>query len=192
MASVEKTYADALFMLCEEEKSDKAEFESVLSQLGLVQTVLSCENDSLKDSDFIKLLGTPTISEEEKLSLVADVFSGKVSPAVYNFLRLLTVNKRVGYFSRISRAFRLLYNEKFGIAEITVTSSKPLDELSPDLRVRIGEKMSAILGKSVSITEKVDSSIIGGVVIDYGNTRYDGSVKTRLAELKKEISSVIA
>ena len=52
--------------------------------------------------------------------------------------------------------------------------------------------MSEVTGKTVSIKEKVDPSIIGGVVIDYGSTRYDGSIRTRLNELKKELGGVIA
>jgi F-type H+-transporting ATPase subunit delta len=139
--------------------------------------------------DFAKLMGTPTISEQEKLSLVEDVFSGKTSGNVYNFLRLLTVNERMGSFPQITRAFKTMYNNRFDIAEITVTSSLPLTD---ELRGKISAKMEKITGKLVSVTEKVDKSIIGGVMIDYGNTRYDGSVKTRLAELKKEISGIIA
>ena len=86
--------------------------------------------------------------------------------------------------------FRALYNEHFRIAEITVTASAPLSE---SVREKIAAKMSEVTGKTVSIKEKVyDPSIIGGVVIDYGSTRYDGSVRTRLNELKKELGGVIA
>ena len=84
---------------------------------------------------------------------------------------------------------RQLYNEHFRIAEITVTASAPLSE---SVREKIAAKMSEVTGKTVSIKEKVDPSIIGGVVIDYGSTRYDGSVRTRLNELKKELGGVIA
>ena len=45
--------------------------------------------------------------------------------------------------------------------------------------------------KTVSINEKVDEKLIGGIVIDYGSKRYDGSVKSRLDALKGELGSVI-
>jgi F-type H+-transporting ATPase subunit delta len=183
MASVEKTYADAFFSLLEEENAPQSEFDAVLSQFNDVQSIIG------DVPDFIKLLDTPTVSDAEKLSLIGDVFSGKASPEVYNFLRLLAVNRRMDWFVQISRAFKLLYNQKFDIAEITVTSAMPL---SDDLREKIVAKMTKITGKTVAIIEKVEKSLIGGVMIDYGNTRYDGTVKTRLSELKKDISGIIA
>jgi len=183
MASVEKTYADALFMLLEEEKTDKTGFDSVLAQLGVVRESID------EVPDFIKLLNTPTISEAEKLELVGKAFAGAESEYVRNFLRLLTVKKRMAYFPRIYKSFRELYNDKFDIADIIVTSSMPL---TPELREKITAKMSQITGKTVSITEKVDKSVIGGVMVDYGNTRLDGTVKTRLEQLKKDMSNIIA
>ncbi|MCL2036850.1 MAG: ATP synthase F1 subunit delta [Oscillospiraceae bacterium] len=182
-SSVEKTYADALFTLLVEESRSKSEFETVLAELNTVSLVMSGL------PDFNKLLNTPTISEGEKLELLDSAFNGRVSEYVRNFLRLLTTNKRMSCFPQINKAFKMLYNEHFGIAEITVTSPFPLEE---EQRVKIIAKMSQITGKSVSLSEKLDKSIIGGIVIDYGNTRYDGSVKTRLNELKKDIAGIIA
>jgi len=183
MASVEKTYADALFMLLEEENADQSAFGTVLEQLGVV-------NQTIADvPDFIKLLNTPTISEGEKLELVKAAFSEKATSHVYDFLRLLTVKKRMAYFSRIYKSFRELYNDKFDIADIVVTSSMPL---TAELREKITAKMAQITGKTVSITEKVDKSVIGGIMVDYGNTRLDGTVKTRLEQLKKDMSNIIA
>ncbi|MCL2633712.1 MAG: ATP synthase F1 subunit delta [Oscillospiraceae bacterium] len=183
-ASIEKTYADALFSLIKEEKGDvKTVFDTTLSELEAVDTVVSGL------PDFVKLLSTPTISEKEKLELVEKAFSGKTSQTVYNFLRVLTVKKRMAYFGKIYRSFRAAYNEEFGIAEITVTTSLPLTD---PLRESITKRMAEITGKNVSIREKVDKSIIGGIVIDYGNTRLDGSIKTRLTDLKKDIANIIA
>jgi len=184
MASVDKTYANALFALLEEEKSDRLTFDTTLSQLNAVRTIMT------DVPDFVKLLSTPTVENEEKLALISETFEGKMSEKVYNFLRLLTVNKRIERFNGICNVFRGLYNEKFNIAEITVTSAMPI---TAEQREKIAAKMAQVTGgESVEITEKVDKSIIGGVMIDYGNTRFDGTVKTRLNELKKEISGVIA
>ena len=183
MASVEKTYADALFSLLEEENAEKSVFDSVVSQLTAVKEVVRTL------PDFVKLMNTPTISDGEKLVLVENTFKDKTSDYVCNFLRLLVLKKRVAYFPQICNAFRILYNERFKIAEITVTSSMPLND---GLREKITQRMSQITGKAVSLTEKVDKSVIGGIVVDYGNTRLDGSIKTRLAELKKDIGDIIA
>lgn len=178
--SVEKTYSDALFTVLDD---NRAAFEEALAALEAVDAVVSAA------PEFLKFLGTPTVSAEEKLGVVEKAFGGKVSPYVLNFLKVLTVKGRFAHFNRIYKAFREDFNEKFGIAEITVTAPFPLDD---ELRGKIEARMEKITGKDITLREKVDKSLIGGVTIDYGNTRFDGSVKTRLGELKKEITGIIA
>ncbi|MGN1109530.1 MAG: ATP synthase F1 subunit delta, partial [Oscillospiraceae bacterium] len=117
------------------------------------------------------------------------ISDGSISELTGNLLCVLTERGRMGCFGGIVKQFRILYNEHFKIAEITVTSSSPLSEQTRD---KIMAKMSEVTGKTVSIKEKVDPSLIGGIVIDYGSTRYDGSVRTRLNGLKKELGGVIA
>ena len=165
----EKVYADAFFTLCLEETPDT--LKNTLGELSAL------------------LLGTPTVTMDEKLGMIKDIIADGISEYTGNLLCVLTERGRMGCFSGIVKNFRALYNEHFRIAEITVTASAPLSE---SVREKIAAKMSEVTGKTVSIKEKVDPSIIGGVVIDYGSTRYDGSVRTRLNELKKELGGVIA
>ncbi len=75
-----------------------------------------------------------------------------------------------------------------GIAEITVTTAFPL---TPAQKEQVKEKMSEIIGKNIVMSEKLDKSIMGGIVVDYGDTRMDGSVKTRLEGLKESFSQLI-
>ncbi|MDR0222346.1 MAG: ATP synthase F1 subunit delta [Oscillospiraceae bacterium] len=182
-ASIEKTYADALFSLIAEDGGDKAAYDGVLRELEAVDAVLT------EVPDFLKLLGTPTVSGESKLEIIEKAFKSRLSEYPYNFLRVLTVKGRMSRFGGIYRSFRGLYNERFGIAEITVTTSVPL---TAALKSKITARMSEITKKTVTVKEKVNPEIIGGIVVDYGNTRLDGSVKTRLAELKKDVAGIIA
>ncbi|MCL1831338.1 MAG: ATP synthase F1 subunit delta [Oscillospiraceae bacterium] len=190
MASVEKTYADAFFSLLESENPDivsgRAAFDTAMTQL-------KCVGESFDQTpDLLKLMNTPTISDAEKLGILDAAVGGKVTDYVHNFLRVLAVKRRMSYYSRIVKAFSEQYNQRFDIAEITVTSAMPIDAATQS---RIGAKMANITGKPVEnivITTKVDKSLIGGVMVDHGNTRLDGSVKTRLAELGKDIAGTIA
>ncbi len=104
-------------------------------------------------------------------------------------LCILAEKSRINCFAGIVKTFKELYNEKFKLAEITVTTSSPL---SDKMKEQIAEKMSKIIGKTVTINEKVEPGIIGGIIIDYGSKRYDGSVKARLSALRDELGSVIA
>ena len=127
---------------------------------------------------------------DEKLGMMRDIISrGEISEITGNLLCVLTERGRMNCFGGILRNFRASYNEYFKIAEITVTSSAPLPEAVVE---KIRAKMSEGTGKTVSVKEKVDPALIGGVVIDYGSTRWDGSIRSRLAGLRKELGGVIA
>ena len=170
-----------IITVCLEETPDT--LKNTLGELSALDGIFR------EQPDFVKLLGTPTVTMDEKLGMIKDIIADGVSEYTGNLLCVLTERGRMGCFSGIVKNFRALYNEHFRIAEITVTASAPLSE---SVREKIAAKMSEVTGKTVSIKEKVDPSIIGGVVIDYGSTRYDGSVRTRLNELKKELGGVIA
>ena len=105
---------------------------------------------------------------------------------VGNFLCILTENDRLPDFERILAYFTGLYNEKLGIADVTVTSAMPLSDTAAE---KIRAKMAEITGKTVNMTLKTDDKLIGGVVISYGNTTIDGSVKARLEQLKADIAA---
>lgn len=178
----EKVYAEAFFELYLEQNPDG--LKDTLAELDALKGIFD------ENPDFIKLLSTPTVPVGDKLSMIKEVISsGDISELTGNLLCVLTERARMSCFDGIVKNFRTLYNEHYRIAEITVTASASLSE---QLRESIKEKMSAVTGKTVSIKEKVDPSLIGGIIIDYGSTRYDGSVRSRLTELKKELGGVIA
>lgn len=177
--AVEKNYSLALFDAVREENED----------LELARDQLDSVWEIVKDCDgFEKLMDSPTVSEEEKLAVIKEAFGGKLSRCLYNFLCVVTEGKRWNYFDKMRKAFTNLCNEELGIAEITVTTPYPL---SPEQREKIIKKMSEIIGKQIKMSEKTDKSLVGGVVVDYGDTRMDGSVKTRLENLKGNLSRLI-
>lgn len=177
----EKVYGEAFFELCEEQGD--AVMKDILEELTALDGIFK------ENPEFVKLMGTPTVAVEEKISLVEEMSkAGGISEPTTNLLCLLAEKNRFGCFSGIIKYYRAEFNERFKLADITVTSAQPLTDA---LREQIAAKMSQIIGKSVTITEKVDNSLVGGVIIDYGSRRYDGSVKSRLNALKNELASII-
>lgn len=178
----EKVYSEAFFELCLEECPDK--LKDIAEELSALEKIFG------ENPEFTKMMGTPTIAAEEKTALMKDIIkSGSVSEYTGNLLCLLAERARFNCFEGIVKCFRAKYNEHFKIAEIVVTTSTPLSE---DMRGKIIARMSQVTGRTVTVREKLDPAIIGGIVIDYGSTRYDGSVKARLNAIKSELGSVIA
>lgn len=182
--AVEKNYSLALFEAVIEEEKDNWEtnLEEARKQLNAVNEIAKgC-------TGFDKLMDSPTVSLEEKLGVLKEAFQGKVSRCMYNFLCVVTEEKRWDSFDKITHAFSGLCNEKLGVAEITVTTAFPLTEQQ---REKIKKKMAEVTHKKIEMTEKTDSSLVGGIVVDYGDTRMDGSVKTRLENLKESLTQLI-
>lgn len=175
--SVESNYSLALFQLAE---NDIPLLTAVRDQLLQIRDIIR------ENPGFVKLMDTPTVGISEKLDVLKAFENAE--PYVYNFLRVLAENGRYSYFEKITGAFCRLYNEKLGIGEITVTSPLPLTEKQlADIKAKMGE----ITGKTIVITQKTDKSLMGGIVIDYGDRRFDGSVRTRLEALKQSFGQLI-
>lgn len=177
--SIEKVYSQALFELSEESKTS----DELLKELNSLSQIFS------DNPELIKLLSAPTVSLDDKINVAKNIFSGKISETAMNFICVLTEKNRVSYLSKISQAYKNLYNAKNNIEEITVTTCIPLSE---KLRTKLKERLETVYKKHVILQEKVDKSIIGGVIINYGNTMIDDSVKTKLENMQKQITDLIA
>lgn len=177
--SVEKNYSQALFDAVKEEKEDLSEARKELNSVKEIVT---------ESEGFVKLMDSPTVSAEEKLGVIKEAFGGKLSRCVYNFLCVVTEGRRWNSFNGICKAFSELCNEELGIAEITITTAFPL---TAEQREKVKKKMAEIIGKNIEMSEKTDKSLVGGIVVDYGDTRIDGSIKTRLEGLRDSFSRLI-
>lgn len=177
----EKVYGEAFFEIGEELGSDS--MKNILEELTALSKVFD------ENPEFTKVMMTPTIPLNEKLDILKEIIKkGNVSEMTGNLLCLLVEKNRMNCFKGIVKEYREQYNIYFKLADITVTTPEPL---SKKMREQIIKKMSQVIGSDVTLTEKIDKSLIGGIIIDYGCRRYDGSVKSRLNALSQELGSVI-
>ncbi len=177
--TVDKVYSEAVFELaCEQGCSDevKKEFESLAVIFG-------------NNPDFSKLLGTPTVTAGEKLNIIEKTFKGKVSDIVYNFLCVVTEKGRAEEIPAIAEDYKNRWNEKNNIAEVKVVTSVPL---SDSLAAKLKAKLENVYGKKVILSATVDPSIMGGIVLRYGGSLMDGSVKSKLDAIQKQMKGFIA
>ncbi len=167
--TVGKVYADALFALSREEHCEK----NVYDELNAAADMFA------QHPDFTMLLSVPNLGAEEKLGILRRVI-GDGAGITENFLCLLVEKRRINRIAEIRSAFNALYYEAFSIAEVFVTSAEALTEQQ---RSRLTEKLAAKLGKTVKLIESVDASLLGGMVVQYGDTRMDNSLRTRMREM---------
>jgi F-type H+-transporting ATPase subunit delta len=70
------------------------------------------------------------------------------------------------------------------IVRATVTSATPL---GPDKINGLAASLGGLTGKKVQIETTVDPALVGGVVARIGSTVYDGSIRTQLQKMKRQI-----
>jgi F-type H+-transporting ATPase subunit delta len=99
-----------------------------------------------------------------------------------NFVKILAQNGDLGKYEEIDTEFRKLKLLSQGIKEAEVTIAKEVEANSALIH-----KLNEIVGSKVEIKQKVDESIIGGVVIRVDDTLIDASVKTQLNNLNSEL-----
>ncbi|MFM8561655.1 MAG: ATP synthase F1 subunit delta [Solirubrobacterales bacterium] len=174
MEEIAQVYARSLFNVASEQDN----VEVVREQLGQLADALD-ENQDLRLFCFSPYFS----SEEKKRGLQAAI--SDVDPAVERFLMLLVENERLPLIGRIRREYDRLCDQAEDLLAVTVTSAVALD---PAAISRLVEQISEQTGSRVELTEEVDPSIVGGVVLRVGNSILDASIRNRLENLRTEVA----
>ena len=172
-------YAEALFELSEEENTTKEIHNELKNILDILKN----------NKDLDNVLKSPLVAKDEKIQLIEVLFNNKINNNLKNFLKLLVEKGRISSLKSIELTFKELLNEKHNIIEGTVISAIALNN---EKIKKLEEKLSKKYNKNVTLENKVDEGILGGVLIRLGNTQIDGSVKTRLDNIKDQLSQVIS
>ena len=136
--------------------------------------------------DLRLLLRNPIVKHDKKLSILTAIFQGKVSEMLMRFFQILTSKNREAALEHIGDEFLAQYNALMGVQVAEVTSATPL---TPATRAEIERMVKQQTGLAdVSLTEKVDASLIGGFVLRVGDQQIDDSVRGNLRRLRTSLT----
>jgi len=169
---VARRYAKALFELAVEQNA----VEKITAEVKSVADTIA------SSPELAAALASPTVpvpSRKAIMSQIADKLG--VSPIVKNAILLITDHNRANALPRIANALSELADEKAGKLRAEVTSAAPLSE--PQYS-KLTATLEKITGRKISLLKKTDPTLIGGVVTRIGDKVYDGSVKSRLEEIR--------
>ncbi len=139
-----------------------------------------------EDAALVALFENPRLHFNDKARLLSEQL-GDINPLALNLVYLLVARGRLSMLGEIADEYQRLLDSYRGIEEAEVTTAIPLDD---EDRLRLGKRLGAIVGKKVVIKPEVDSSLIGGIVARIGGKLLDGSTRSRLEALKRELSGV--
>ncbi|MFT4603474.1 MAG: F-type H+-transporting ATPase subunit delta [Rhodothermales bacterium] len=141
--------------------------------------------DALDNSpELVRFFGSPVISRDKKKAVVDSLFSDRLDAITVRMLHLLVDKQREGEVMEMAAAYQDLRDEQEGIVQVAVRSAR---ELSKDDLTAISTVLEKRLAKRVRLDVSVDASLIGGIVIQVGDTVYDGSVSNKLASLRERM-----
>ena len=170
-------YGNALVMLAKDEDS----IESVLSDSKIAAAILE------DNSEYIKLLDTPAVSNEEKIRLIDEAF-GTLGYSVINLLKILAQKKAVYKFREVFAAFFKAYDEEMGIERVEAVTAVPMSE---EQIKKMSDKLAAVTCKKIIIKNTVSPEILGGVKLRYSGIQLDGSVKSRLDAFAENLKNIV-
>jgi len=132
------------------------------------------------DKQMSSLLDSPNVTQRQLVELFFTVCEGQLTPAGKNYIRVLVENKRLGVLPEISEIYERHRAEAEMSVEAEVISAFPLSDV---LQQQITEALKNRLRRDVSLTTRVDESLIGGAVIRAGDLVFDASVSGQLDKL---------
>lgn len=136
------------------------------------------ESAELKD-----FLTNPTVKGEVKLSALLEIFASAQNETKGLF-QLLLENKRFEILPAVATQYNQLFDVLNGVEVANVTTAFPI---TPELEAKVLAKIKEFSNKTVTLTNIVDESIIGGFILRMGDKQFNASVANQLQTLKREL-----
>ncbi len=170
-----KRYSQAVFQIAVE-RGEPDKWQSDLRRIAALG----------ENAAFVALLESPKVHPDDKVRLLSEQL-GDISPLALNLVCLLVAKGRLRMVDEIADEYQRLLDSYHGIERAEVITAVPLDD---EDKLRLAERLGAVVGKKVVIKPEVDSSLIGGIIARIGGKLLDGSTRSRLEALKRELSGV--
>jgi F-type H+-transporting ATPase subunit delta len=167
-----RRYAQAVFEIAREAK-ELDRWRADLSQVARLA----------EDASVLAVLENPKLHFDLKARMLSGAL-GDISHLALNLVYLLIARGRLGMVGDISDEYQRLLDSHRGIEPAEVATAVPLDD---EDKKRLGDRLSAIVGKKVVLKTDVDPGLVGGITAHVGGKLLDGSTRSRLEALKREL-----
>jgi len=167
-----RRYAEAVFQIAKE-RGQMAEWAEALSAMA----------QFFSHPDVAALMESPRIPVTTKLQLVEEGLGG-LDSHVLNLARLLIAKGRTALAPQIAQVYREMLDEEQGIAHVRVKTAVPLTD---EEREALAQRLQQLTGRRVVLETEVDEGIIGGLVVQIGDRIIDGSTRSQLLALRRQL-----
>tara|TARA_S200000501_G_scaffold369146_1_gene408092 strand:- start:6448 stop:6975 length:528 start_codon:yes stop_codon:yes gene_type:complete len=166
---VAKRYAKSIFELA----LTKGELELSFKEISILL-------DFFKNNSFaLDFLTNPVLSFDKKRQVTESMFGEKLSNFSKSILYFIIKNKRTNMILQIFEEFNQLYRKEKKIISIDLVTAQKASE---DLKDRIVKKFGN--QNNVFLNEKIDKSLLGGILIKLDGKQFDSTVKNSINKIK--------
>ena len=177
MSNLSSAYADALFEIALEENIP----QEILQQTELIVQVIK------ENPDFTRVLAAPMVTKEEKTDFVDKVFGGNINKNLLNFIKVMIQRKDAAVLVESFEQYEKMYNKHFNIEKAVAVTAVPM---SRELQAKLTEKLEKTTGKTIILTNRVDESCLGGVILQFSDTQINDSIAQKLETLKNQLKNI--
>jgi F-type H+-transporting ATPase subunit delta len=167
-------YASALFDLAGQAKL----VDAVKNDLDAIAEI------AVREPEFAAFAASPYFTKEIKAQIVRKMFAGQVADLTLDFLMIVIRRNRLMNIGEIAAAFGKMWDDLNGYKDVSVTLAKPAsdEEIS-----KITREISEAIAARVKLKVSIDDSLIGGIVIRFGDKIIDNSARAQLSRAVKTI-----
>ena len=170
-------YGQALYDLAREEGLA----DIIWQQLQTLQQCLEAE------PEYLSLLSLPQLPKPERCRLL-DESMGNAHPYLLNFMKILAEKGHMRQFFDCFRSYRQNYYRGKNILPVTAVTAIAL---SPTQWNKLEEKLAAITGKTIMLSNKVDPQTLGGIRLEYDGKQVDDTVAHRLDSVRQLLKNTV-
>jgi F-type H+-transporting ATPase subunit delta len=172
---VARVYAEALY----DEAQKNNALASVLEELqSLTREVMG--TDTVLRSFF----SGGVVGRDRREAALSKALKGQVSDVVLNFILVLNKHERLELLQPVIAVYTALLEDRTGKVRVSVQTAAPLPE---DQRSRLVSQLRELTKREPLLEEKVDPDLLGGLVVQVGDWRYDASVRHQLEIIRNQL-----
>jgi F-type H+-transporting ATPase subunit delta len=139
-----------------------------------------------ESAELRNFLGSPAVDTKAKHRVIEKILAKQsASRIVRNFLFVILDHHRSHMLPEILAAVQEVVRQRQGIAEAEVSSAV---ELSSAQKAELAKTLSRLTGKRIEPKYSIDSELLGGAIARVGDTIYDGSLRSRLMEMRARLA----
>lgn len=147
--------------------------------------MLSLQNVFRTNRQFVTIMRSPVIMPDKKLDIFKAVAqAGSISQFTSLFFQLLVRKSREASFPEIVNAFIEQYKQHKNIQTVKLTTARPVSEEVKQEIIRRVQSQSPL--KNIELKTEVKEDLIGGFVLEMGDTLVDASIAYDLKAIKKQ------